>query len=329
MVTSQTQTYRQIGIREDLSDEIYDISPMEVPFFTSMRKGAAAKNRFIEWQTDALASASGSNAAVEGADYTALTFTPTTRLRDYTQIFVKGLNVSGTANAVTTAGREQELAYQIAKRGKEMKRDMETNLTGNYASSAGTSAAARALAGYEAWITANSIYGGTAGITDGANGGYTASGIVNKAVDGSSSNLRTITEAILKSAIKLCWSSGGQPSIIMVGPKNKQRISAFPGITTKYSDFGNAATPTALTIVAAADLYLSDFGKLRVVPNRFSRERTALIIDPEYWSLHYLRPFRVEEIAKTGDAEKRLLLAEVTLCSKNQAASGKIADCVS
>jgi hypothetical protein len=326
MVTTQTQTYRQIGIREDLSDEIYDITPMEVPFFTSLRKGAAAKNRFIEWQTDALASASGTNAAVEGADPTALTFTPTTRLRNYTQIWAKAINVSGTANAVTTAGREQELAYQIAKRGKEIKRDMETNLCGNYASSAGTSAAGRKSAGFEAWITANSIYGGTAGITDGANGGFTAAGTVTAAVDGSSSNLRTITEAILKSAIKLAWVAGGQPSIIMVGPRNKQRISAFAGITTKYSDFGNAATPSVLTIVAAADLYLSDFGKLRVVPNRFSRERTAMIIDPEYWSLHYLRPFRVFELAQTGDAEKRELLAEATLCSKNQAASAKIAD---
>ena len=329
MVTSQTQTFRQVGIREDLSDEIYDISPMEVPFFTSLRKGAAAKNRFIEWQTDALASASGTNAAVEGADYTALTFTPTVRPRNYTQIWVKGLNVYGTANAVTTAGREEELAYQIAKRGKELKRDMETNLTGNHASSAGTSAAARKCAGFEAWITTNSIYGGTAGATDGANGGYTAAGTVTAATDGSSSNLRTLTETILKSAIKLCWVAGGQPSIVMVGPRNKQRISAFSGITTKYSDFGNnPASPGSLAIVASADLYLSDFGKLRVVPNRFSRERTALVIDPDYWSIHYLRPFQVFQIAKTGDAEKRQMLCEATLCSKNQAASGKIADMV-
>ena len=330
MANVQTQTYAQIGIREDLSDEIYNISPMETPFFTMLRKGAAAKNRYIEWQTDALAAASGTNKAVEGADYTPLTFTPTVRLRNYTQIWVKGLNVSGTANAVTTAGRAEELAYQIAKRSKELKRDMETTLTGNYASSAGTSAAARACAGFEAWITTNSIYGGTAGATDGANGGYTAAGTVTAATDGSSSNLRTITEAILKSAIKLAWTAGGQPSIVMVGPKNKQRISAFTGITTKYSDFGNnPASPGSLAIVASADLYLSDFGKLRIVPNRFSRERTALVIDPDYWSIHYLRPFRVEQIAKTGDAEKRMMLAEATLCSKNQAASAKIADCVS
>lgn len=326
MVTVQTQTYRQVGIREDLSDEIYDISPMETPFFTSLRKGAAAKNRYIEWQTDALASASGTNKAVEGADYTPLTFTPTVRPRNYTQIWVKGLNVSGTANAVTTAGREEELAYQIAKRGKELKRDMETTLTGNYASSAGTSAAARACAGFEAWITTNASRG-TVGATAGASGGYTAAGTVTAATDNSASGVRTFTEARMKSVIRLCWAAGGQPSIVMVGPVNKMKASAFAGITTKYSDFGNnPASPGSLAIVASADLYLSDFGKLRIVPNRFSRERTALVIDPDYWSIHYLRPFRVETIAKTGDAEKRLMLCEATLCSKNQGASGVVAD---
>lgn len=327
MVTTTYQTYRQVGIREDLSDEIFDISPMETPYMTTMRKGKAARNTYIEWQKDALAAAIATNKAIEGADYTPLTATPTTRPRNYCQIYTKGLLVSGTANAVNTAGREEELAYQIAKRGKEMKRDMETNLTGNYASAAGASATARALAGFEAWLTTNSIYGGTAGATDGANGGYTAAGTVTAATDGSSSNLVTFTEARLKSLIGLCWTAGGQPNVLMVGKFNKRTVSAFAGITTKYSDFGNnPASPGGLAIVAAADIYLSDFGKLQVVPNRFSRDRTALAIDFEYLSLHFLRPFRVEQIAKTGDAEKRMLLAEVTQMMKNEAAHGKHAD---
>lgn len=327
MVTTTYQTFRQVGIREDLTDDISNISPMEVPYFSTIRKGKPARNVYIEWQKDSLASASATNKAVQGADMSALTATPTTRLRNYTQIYTKGIIVSGTSNAVTTAGREEELAYQIAKRGKEMKRDMETNLTGNYASSAGTSAAGAALAGFEAWITTNSIYGGTAGATDGANGGYTAAGTVTAATDGSSSNLVTFTEARLKSAIGLCWTAGGQPTTLMVGKWNKRAVSAFSGITTKYSDFGNnPASSGGLAIVAAADIYLSDFGKLQVVPNRFSRDRTALLIDWNLLSIHYLRPFRVEDIAKTGDAEKRMLLAEVTQMVKNEAGLGKFAD---
>ncbi|HEX5006581.1 MAG TPA: DUF5309 domain-containing protein [Hyphomonadaceae bacterium] len=326
MVTTTYQTVRMVGIREDLSDIIYNIDPMETPFFTTLRKGAAAKNVFIEWQKDTLATATTVR-FVEGADAAYLTASPTTRLRNYLNISGKALIVSGSANAVNTAGREQELAYQIAKRGKELKRDMEVMLTGNYASAAGASATARASAGFEAWITTNSIYGGTAGATDGADGGFTAAGTVTAATDGSASNLQTFTETVLKSAIKLCWNAGGQPTTIMVGPFNKQKLSAFSGITTKFSDFGNnPASSGSLAIVAAADIYLSDFGKLQAVPNRFSRDRTVLLIDWNYWSLHYLRPFQVNQLAKTGDAEKRQMIAEWTLCSKNEAASGKIGD---
>lgn len=320
-------TYSQIGIREDLSDAIYDISPMETPFMSTCRRGAKAKNRFIEWQKDALAAATVVGSfAYEGEDAAYQTATPTSRLRNYTQINVKAIIVSGTANAVTTAGREEELAYQIAKRSKEMKRDMEKQLTGNLASSAGTASTGRRSAGFEAWITTNSVYGGTAGATDGADGGFTAAGTVTAATDGSSSNLVTFTEARLKSVIALCWAAGGQPTTLMVGPWNKRVVSEFTGITTKYSEFGNPGSSKGLAIVAAADIYLSDFGKLQVVPNRFSRDRTALLIDWEYWSMHYLRPFNVTPMAKTGDADKRQMLAEWTLCSKNEAASGKFAD---
>jgi hypothetical protein len=330
MVTTTYQTYRQVGIKEDLSPEISDISPEETPVFTMIQRGRPARNTMPEWQIDALASASGTNRKVEGADAAYLTATPTQRVRNYTQISDKAIIVSGTANAVDTAGREEELAYQIAKRGRELKRDMEMAITGNYASVAGGSATARVSAGMEAWLTTNTIYGGTAGATDGADGGYTAAGTVTASTDGSSSNLRTITEAILKSVLGLCWDAGGQPTMVVVGKYNKQKISAFSGITTKYSDFGNnPASSGALAIIAAADIYLHDFGKVKIVPDRFSRGRTALVLDTEFWALRYLRPMKVEALAKTGDAEKKQLLCEWTLQSKNQAASGKIADCVS
>lgn len=326
MVTTTYQTYRQVGIREDLTDEISDISPMETPIFSMLRKGAAAKNRFIEWQTDALAAAAD-NKLVEGADASYNTATPTVRLRNYTQITGKAIIVSGTANAVNTAGREEELAYQIAKRGKEIKRDMEKAITGNQASAAGASATARTSAGMEAWLTTNTLYGGTAGATDGADGGFTAAGTVTAATDGSSSNLVTFTEAKLKSVQRLCWTSGGEPTVCLVGPFNKVKVSAFSGITSKTSEFGaNPASPAGLAIVAAVDFYVSDFGKLKIIPSRFNRDRTALVLDMRYWSLHYLRPFRVEGLAKTGDAEKKQMLSEWTLCSKNEAASGKQAD---
>ena len=294
---------------------------MDFPFLTSISRGAPAENRFVEWQTDALATAVTTNQAVEGADASYSTATPTVRLRNYTQISQKSIAVSGTAQAVTTAGREEELAYQIAKRSKEIKRDMESSFTQNIASRAGSASTARRMAGFEAWITSNTSRG-----TGGSSGGYTAAGTVTAATDASSTNQRTFTETRLKSVIQSCWSNGGNPNLVIVGPINKQKASAFAGITTKYTDFGNAGSSSSLTIVAAADMYLSDFGKLKIVPNRFSRERSCMIIDPEYWSIHYLRPFAVNPINKTGDADRRQLITEYTLCSRNQRASGILAD---
>jgi hypothetical protein len=288
---------------------------------TSISRGAPAKNRFVEWQTDALATAVTTNQAIEGADASYSTATPTVRLRNFTQISQKSISVSGTAQAVTTAGREEELAYQIAKRSKEIKRDMESSFTQNIASRAGSASTARRMAGYEAWITTNVSRG-----SGGSSGGYTAAGTVTAATDASSTNQRTFTETRLKAVIQQCWSSGGNPNLVIVGPINKQKASAFAGITTKFSEFGNPSSSAALTIVAAADLYLSDFGKLKIVPNRFSRERSCLVIDPEYWSIHYLRPFAVNPINKTGDADRRQLITEYTLCSRNQRASGILAD---
>lgn len=314
-------TYTQVGIREDLSNAIYDISPLDFPMMSSIQRGAPAKNRFIEWQTDVLANASTTTQAIEGANATYSTAVPTVRLRNFTSIVQRGIAVSGTAQAVTTAGREEELAYQIAKRSKEIKRDMEAQFTQNIASRAGSTATARRMAGFEAWITTNTSRG-----TGGANGGYTAAGTVTAATDASSTNQRTFTETRLKSVIQSCWSSGGQPTLVIVGPVNKMRASGFVGITTKYTDFGNAGSSSSLTIVGAADMYLSDFGKLKIVPNRFSRERSALVVDTDYWSVHYLRPFAVNPLAKTGDADNRQLIVEFTLCSRNQRASGIVAD---
>lgn len=321
MVTTTYQTVRQVGIREDLSDEIHDISPMDTPYMSTIRKGAPAKNVYIEWQTDALAAAA-ENHKIQGADASYLTATPTVRRRNYTSISAKAMIVSGTSNAVNTAGREQELAYQIAKRGRELKRDIEKILTGNNASVAPASATASEAAGFEAWITTNDIRG-----SGGSQGGYTAAGTVTAATDASAGALITFNETRLKSAIGLAWTAGGQPTTIMVGKSNKQLASAFAGITTKYSDFGNnPASPGGLAIVAAADIYLSDFGKLQIVPNRFSRGRSVLLIDWNYLSMHYLRPFRVEALAKTGDAEKKHLLTEWTQCMKNEGAHAIIAD---
>ena len=300
-----------IGQREDLTDIIYDISPTETPFMSSIGKTKATAV-YHEWQTDSLAAATTANAAVEGADATSATLAPTVRLGNYCQIIQKTVQVSGTLDAVNKAGRKSEKAYQLAKASAELKRDLETILLANQGRSAGTSTTARKLGSVLSWIKTNSDVG--SGGADPATIG------VSTRTDGTQ---RTFTEALLKTVVSEVFVSGGSPKILMVGAAGKQKVSSFAGIAAqRYMAPGN--TPT--TIIGAADVYMSDFGTMSVVPNRFMRTRDALILDPEYAALAYLRPFQTNDLAKTGDSENTQLLAEVTLEVKNEAAHGIIAD---
>jgi hypothetical protein len=300
-----------IGQREDLTDIIYDISPTETPFMSSVGKTKATAV-YHEWQTDSLAAATTGNAAVEGADATSATLSPTVRLGNYTQIIQKTVQVSGTLDAVNKAGRKSEKAYQLAKASAELKRDLETILLANQGRSAGTSTVARKLGSLLSWIKTNSDVG--SGGADPATIG------VSTRTDGTQ---RTFTETLLKTVVSEVFVSGGSPKILMVGAAGKQKVSSFAGIAAqRYMAPSN--TPT--TIIGAADVYMSDFGTMSVVPNRFMRTREALILDPEYAALAYLRPFQTNDLAKTGDSENTQLLAEVTLEVKNEAAHGIIAD---
>jgi hypothetical protein len=300
-----------IGQREDLTDIIYDISPTETPFMSSIGKTKATAV-YHEWQTDSLAAATTANAAIEGADATSATLAPTVRLGNYTQIIQKTVQVSGTLDTVNKAGRKSEKAYQLAKASAELKRDLETILLANQGRSAGTSTIARNLGSILSWIKTNS---------DKASDGSDPATIgVSTRTDGT---VRTFTEALLKTVVSEVFVSGGSPKILMVGALGKQKVSSFAGIAAqRYIAPGN--TPT--TIIGAADVYMSDFGTMSVVPNRFMRTRDALVLDPEYAALAYLRPFQTNDLAKTGDSENTQLLAEVTLEVKNEAAHGIIAD---
>jgi len=300
-----------IGQREDLTDIIYNISPTETPFMSSIGKTKATAV-YHEWQTDSLAAATTANAAIEGADATSATLSPTVRLGNYTQIIQKTVQVSGTLDTVNKAGRKSEKAYQLAKASAELKRDLETILLANQGRSAGSSTIARKLGSILSWIKTNSDVG--SGGADPATIG------VSTRTDGTQ---RTFTEALLKTVVSEVFVSGGSPKILMVGAAGKQKVSSFAGIAAqRYMAPGN--TPT--TIIGAADVYMSDFGTMSVVPNRFMRTRDALVLDPEYAALAYLRPFQTNDLAKVGDSENTQILAEVTLEVKNEAAHGIIAD---
>ena len=307
-----TQTYQAVGRREDLTDVIYDLSPVETPFMTSIGRGKAT-NTFHEWQTDALAAANGDNAVVEGDDPSNETADPTVRLGNRSQLMDKVIQVSSSQRASNNAGRSDELAYQRMKRSKELKRDMEARLTGNYASVAGDATTARKSAGFEAWIQTNDSRG-----AGGANTAY-AGGIQAAATDGTQ---RVFTEALLKDVLQLCFDNGGHPTQLHVGAFNKRQASSFTGIADAVRETGRKRA----TIIGAADVYVGDFHELDIVPNRFSRARSALAVDPDMWKLCFYQPFSKTALAKNGHSDRELLAVEFTLEACNEKSSGCVAD---
>ena len=313
--TNTYLTYTAIGNREDLADVIHDISPTERPFMANAPTTVATAT-YHEWQTDAL-DAAANNSQIEGDDATADAASPTTRVGNRLNISTKTVRVSGTQDAVDSAGRASEFAYQIAKRGRELTRDMEKMLVGNTASSVGGGGTARQLGGLESWLATNvvSVGTGTAQTTPGF-----ASGDVAAPTD--STLQGAYTETSLKAVIKSCWDNGGDPTMIMSGSFNKQTGSGFSGVATAQRDTGNAR----VQIIGAADLYVSDFGEHAMVANRFQRDRTIFCLDFEYLAVSYLRNIMNMPLSKTGDSERSMLLAEYTLEAQNEAASGKVAD---
>ena len=271
-------------------------------------------NTFFEWQVDELAAPNTGNRQLEGDDVSFMASTPPTRLGNYCQISNKTIIISGTNEAVRKAGRKSEVAYQLAKRSAELKRDMEAICLANQGAAAGNSSTARATGSVLAFLKSNTNKG-----TGGADPSYTNIPTGTR-TDGTA---RAFTEALLKDVIRKVFEAGGNPKVLMVPPAQKQVASTFAGIAqTRFNVQGNKPA----TIIGAADIYVSDFGNVEIVPNRFMRSRDALVLDPRYVRLAYLRPFRTEELAKTGDAEKRLLLVEWGLQVDTEKAHGIIAD---
>lgn len=318
-VSGTTDTLDIVGIQEDIEDMIFDISPTETPFLT-LAKRKKVTNTFHQWQTDALAAAAA-NRQVEGDDASFTTATPTVMLANWCQISRKTLVVSRTADKVRKYGRAKETARLITKYGKELKRDMEYALVRNQATSTvTTSATARSSAGLETMIAGNRIIqtGNTTGTTPGfATGNWTAP------TDGTTGAL---DETLFVSGIDAAWQDGGDPSIIMMNTTQKRKIAAFGGATKFAGTYVPNAGKTQSMVVGGVDLYISDFGEHKIKLNRYMRTTTIFGIDPDYVSVGMLDGIQYEPLAKTGDAEKSMLIVEFCLVVDNPDAHFKIQD---
>ena len=302
MATATTSTVSNTsGLAEDFEDIIFSVSPTETPMLT-LAKRKTANARLHQWQEDSLAAAS-SNKVEEGADATYATAAGTTTLNNYCQISTKTVDISRTLDIVNKYGRKSEVAYQLMKRGKELKRDMEFTIARNQASASTT---ARATAGWECMISTNLVRANSAQTTDYSVRGYSASSWTAPE-DGSTV---TFIEADLVSALGLAWDGGGDPSVIMMTKKNKNLFNAFAGIATKYNEVKGSAQAI---VTGSADLFVSSYGNHAVKLNRYMRDTAVFCIDPEYISVAYLDGIKKTPMAKTGDSERYLLTVEYAL----------------
>lgn len=322
-VANTYESYDAVGNREELADKIYMITPEKTPFL-SLAGRKDAKSVHPEWQTDTLATPNTSNNVPEGNDWSFDAITPTTRVGNYTQISEKTLIISRTQETVDKAGRKSELAREVAKKGRELKIDMEVILLSNQAASAGTGNGAtnRTLAGLRAWLATNDDLGA------GGSSGSFSNGIQGAATNGTQ---RAFTKALMDSVILSTANAGGEADVLMMSNYNKTVFSRFLDdadvVSLRKEVKGGQAT-----IVAAADAYQSDFGLISVVPNvQMTRAgatiaRNVFLLDPSMVSVAFLDDIAVRTPAKTGDAEKRVLNVEYTLMVANEASCGVVAD---
>lgn len=328
IVANTATTYTGATIREDLSDVIYNIAPMDTPFLSGCSKGKA-ENTLFEWQVDTI-QAGSANRHLEGDDSPAPRDTSgeqPTKLQNYTQISRAVNMTSGTDQVVNYAGRGKAQAYMLAKSGKRMKRDMEFMLTQNIVKSAGNTTSARATAGLPSWLNTGYVNGGT---------GSGGAGSLGTTAMTNGDALSAATEANIKSVIKACFDAGGQPDMILVPSVVKQTISGLASVGSGSVSLGvpprNNVGSGPATAVAAVDVYVSDFGTFKIVPDRNlatdsvgSVAGNAFFLDMDFWAINWLRPWHTETMAKTGDSIKQMLIAEYGLVSRNEKSSGVLA----
>lgn len=309
--TNTFDTYDQVGIREDLTDFIYDISPTETPFYSSCAK-TTATNTYHEWQTESLR-ASADNKHIQGDASTASARTPTVRLGNYSQIFKDTVIVSGTDSSVSKAGRGNDMDHQTAKIAKEQKLDIEKALLANNARVAGSSSTAPELAGIGAWIATNSEMATAGSPADPTGDGTDAR------TDGTA---LALTQTRLDDAMEKAWVSGGMPTMCLL-PSSQMKVAlTFTGNNNQRATIDASKTK----VVNVIDVYMTPWGTIEFTLSREMRSSDVLILQADMWKVPVLRGTFSEKLAKDGDYDKKHVITELTLESCNEAASAIVAD---
>jgi hypothetical protein len=291
--------------------------PDDCPFQAAIGRESATQT-LHEWQTDSLAAANPNNYTIQGDDVTNDSRPNTVRQGNYTQIMKKVVGSSTTMEATRSAGRQSELGRELMKAGRELKTDAESRFCGNYAAVAATSSVAGQAAGALAFLRTNNDMGAT-GVAPVYSGSGTSGVPTTAAVNGT---LRTYAETNLSNMLASIWAAGGNPTMALSNMALKRKAAAFAGLVSQRREAGTKL----ITIVAGAEVYTGDGGTVNLVPSRFMSARDTLVIDPEYWAIADLIPTKIEDLAKTGLATRKVIHQESTLVCRNEAASGAIRD---
>lgn len=321
--TGTFDTYTAVGNREELANAIYMLSPEDTPLLTLLGREPVTSTH-PEWQSDSLA-APADNAQLEGDTFSYSAPSTTSRLGNYTQISYKTLLVSRTQEKTSKAGRKSELKYQLRKQGAELKKDMEFAYISNKASVAGAAGTSRHLAGFPAWLTTNVNRGST-----GSSGGFSSgTGLVSAATDGTKA---AFTKANMDTVLRTTYQSGGNPTTMMLSPANKVVFSGFTGIASLRAN-QNQGSHKQMAIFQGADVYVSDFGVIDVVPNRVmvagsdqTPSQNVLFITPDMAKVGIFDDIQMISPAQDSDGSKRVLIVEHSLIMRNEAAHGVCAD---
>lgn len=305
-------SYDAVGIREDLKDVIYNISPEETPFYSKSSK-TSARNTLVEWQTDSLR-ASAANAHIEGDATAGEARSATTRLGNYTQIFKNAVVVPDTDEGLDKAGRAKEVAYQTLKIAKEQKLDIELALFANNARAAGNSSTARELAGAPAWLTTNTVFG--------ANEGADPTGDGTDARTDETTALTAFDQTKFDTVMQSIWEEGGKPDTVYLSAFQMNKALGFTGNNNQRS----AVQAGDERVIKSLAVYVTPWGSVEFMPSRENRSRDVFIMQDNMWEVAVLRPTKNVALAKTGDNTTRQVVTELTLCAKNEAANGGIFD---
>lgn len=292
------------------------VTPEKTPVISAIRRFKAT-NTLHEWQRDALAAPDKDNAVIEGDDRTGTALTATDRVGNYTQLFDKVAVVSGTQRAVKSAGRSDEMKYQVSKKFSEIKRDAEAALLSTNPAVAGNSTTARKAGGLGVLIYTNALHGGA-----GATAAHTSGAPTTANTAGTN---RAFTEALVKTAMQSVYTNSGEmPSLMSLTPSHKGTFSGFSGIAANRF---NVKGGQQGVIVGGADVYMSDFGEITIVPNYVQTTAAAnqvYILNPDELGVAYLTSYKSVALAKTGHTDKELVSAELTFVVTAEKAQAKI-----